>query len=82
MFGCSNSSINVIYSGTVAAAIEGAINGIPSIAFSLLDYSADADFTETDKYIREIVAKFFSNKFKNNICLNVNFPKSIKDRKI
>ena len=55
----SNSSINVIYSGTVAAAIEGAINGIPSIAFSLLDYSSDADFTETDKYIREIVAKFF-----------------------
>ncbi len=78
----SNSSINVIYSGTVAAAIEGALNGIPAIAFSLLDYSADADFTETDKYIREIVAKLFSNKFKNNICLNVNFPKPIKGRKI
>ena len=78
----SNSSINVIYSGTVAAAIEGALNGIPAIAFSLLDYSADADFTETDKYIREIVAKIFSNKFKNNICLNVNFPKPIKGRKI
>ena len=40
----SNSSINVIYSGTMSAAVEGAIEKIPSIGFSLLDYSPDASF--------------------------------------
>lgn len=78
----SNSSINVIYSGTVAGAIEGAIEGIPAIGFSLLDYSADADFTESEYYVRIIVKKFLSHEFDNNICLNVNFPKSIQNSKI
>ena len=44
----SNSSINVIYSGTMSAAVEGALEGIPSIGFSLLDYSHDADFSESE----------------------------------
>ena len=50
----SNSSINVIYSGTMSAAVEGALEAIPSIGFSLLDFSHNADFTEAEKYIRKI----------------------------
>ena len=78
----SNSSINVIYSGTVGAAVEGALVGIPAIAFSLLDYSADANFDESEYYIRKMVTNIIANKFENNICLNVNFPKSIKNKKL
>ena len=50
----SNSSINVIYSGTMSAAVEGALEGIPSIGFSLLDYAHDADFSESEIYIRKV----------------------------
>ena len=72
----ANSSINVIYSGTMSAAVEGAVEGIPSLGFSLLDHSADADFSTAAK-IAEIMA---SNVLKHGImdgtCLNVNIPKS------
>jgi len=50
----SNSSINVIYSGTMSAAIEAGIEGIPAIGFSLLDFSWNADFTPIKKFIRQI----------------------------
>ena len=46
----SNSSINVIYSGTMSAAVEGALEGIPSIGFSLLDHSHEADFSEGEEF--------------------------------
>ena len=45
----ANHSINVIYSGTMSAAIEASIESIPSIGFSLLDYSLEADFTGAKK---------------------------------
>ena len=72
----SNSSINVIYSGTMSAAIEGAIEGIPSIGFSLLDYNNNADFSESEKYIREITKRVLENKLDSAFCINVNIPKS------
>jgi 5'-nucleotidase len=72
----SNSSINVIYSGTMSAAVEGAVEGIPSVGFSLLDYSLDADFTASQKVAIQIVSKLLSDAhFPEHICLNVNIPK-------
>src|SRR4051812_47210266 len=50
----ANHSINVIYSGTMSAAVEAAIESIPSIGFSLLDHSIEADFTASRKYVRQI----------------------------
>jgi 5'-nucleotidase len=78
----SNSSINVIYSGTMSAAIEGALDGIPSIGFSLLDYSKDADFSESTAFIRLITKQVLKNGLNDGICLNVNIPKSINQQKI
>ncbi len=78
----SNASINVIYSGTVSAAMEASINKIPSLAFSILDYSLDADFTESELFIKKIILKSLENKIPNNTCLNINIPKSIKSNKI
>ena len=69
----SNSSINVIYSGTMAAAIEGYMHGIPSIGFSLLDHSEDADFSACKQLLAKIVAMVLQKK--ETLCLNVNIPK-------
>lgn len=70
----SNASINIIYSGTMAAALEGAIIGVPAVGFSLLDYSNKADFTHTASYIRNIVTKLIKHGLPTETCLNVNFP--------
>ncbi len=70
----ANHSINVIYSGTMSAAVEGAMEGIPSIGFSLLDYSRDADFSICDEYILQIAEQAIKNGMPKGVCLNVNFP--------
>ncbi len=70
----SNASINIIYSGTMAAALEAAIDGIPSIGFSLLDYSFEADFEHTRDYIKIISENVLKNGMPKDISLNVNFP--------
>ncbi len=70
-----NSSTNVLYSGTMSAAIEGAMEGISSIGFSLADYDADADFSATKHYASIIIQKILNVDFPKNICLNVNVPK-------
>lgn len=70
----ANHSINVIYSGTMSAAIEASIENIPSIGFSLLNMSLEADFTAAKKYARMIVEKVLSKKADKHLCLNVNFP--------
>ena len=70
----ANHSINVIYSGTMSAAVEAAIESIPSIGFSLLDYSIEADFTEARKYARIIVQKMLEEKLDKHAVLNVNIP--------
>jgi 5'-nucleotidase len=71
----SNSSINVIYSGTMSAAIEGALEGASSIGFSLCDYGIDADFDSAEKYIDKIIVQALKNKMPKGVCLNVNIPK-------
>lgn len=71
----SNASINVIYSGTMSAAIEGAMEGIPSIGFSLLDHSIDADFSASKDIARKIVPEILKKGLPKGVCLNVNIPK-------
>lgn len=71
----SNSSINVIYSGTMSAAVEGAVEGIPSIGFSLLDHAADADFSAGIDIARRMVRAALNNRFPGSTCLNVNIPR-------
>ena len=75
----SNSSINVIYSGTMSAAIEGALENTPAIGFSLCDYSIDADFSQAKKHIEKIISETLKNKLPKGVCLNVNIPKLKND---
>jgi len=70
----SNHSINVIYSGTMSAAVEAAIESIPSVGFSLLDYSVEADFSGAKKYARIIVEHLLHNSLDKHLVLNVNIP--------
>ena len=70
----ANHSINVIYSGTMSAAVEAAIESIPSIGFSLLDYRIDADFTGAREYVRLLVEKMLKTKLDKHTVLNVNIP--------
>jgi 5'-nucleotidase len=70
----ANHSINVIYSGTMSAAVEAAIESIPSVGFSLLDYSVEADFTAARKYVRIIVEEVLTHPLDKHLILNVNFP--------
>jgi len=70
----ANHSINVIYSGTMSAALEASIEGIPSMGLSLLDPSVEADFEGAKKYTRELVAQLLNKKLDKHFCLNVNFP--------
>ncbi|MCX2432612.1 5'/3'-nucleotidase SurE [Pedobacter sp. GR22-10] len=70
-----NNSINVLYSGTMSAAVEGAIEKIPSIGFSMDDFAADADFSHTKKYIKNICEQVLANGLPEGTLLNVNFPK-------
>ncbi|HFS66749.1 MAG TPA: 5'/3'-nucleotidase SurE [Flavobacteriia bacterium] len=72
----SNASINVIYSGTMSAAVEAGIEGIPAIGFSLLDYSWNADFRPLEPFIKEIAGKVLQNGLPDGVVLNVNFPKT------
>jgi len=70
----SNASINIIYSGTMAAVLESAIGGVPSIGFSLLDYSHHADLTHCAPYVRKITEKVLTHGLPDGVCLNVNIP--------
>ncbi|OFX26278.1 MAG: 5'/3'-nucleotidase SurE [Bacteroidetes bacterium GWA2_31_9] len=73
----SNASISVIYSGTMGAVMEGCIYGIPSIGFSILDYSKNADFTASKIYARHIIRNVLKNGINKGTCLNVNIPKGL-----
>ena len=72
----SNSSINVIYSGTMSAAVEGGIEGIPSIGFSLCDYSWEANFENIKPFIKKIALEVLEKGLPEGVILNVNFPKT------
>lgn len=69
-----NSSVNSHYSGTMGVASEGALQGYPSIAFSLCNHSSDADFTPLRQYIVNLVFKTIAMGMPPFTCLNVNFP--------
>jgi 5'-nucleotidase len=71
----SNSSINVIYSGTMSAAVEAGIEGIPAIGFSLLDYDWNADFETIKPFLKKIALEVLANKLPEGTVLNVNLPK-------
>jgi 5'-nucleotidase len=71
----SNASINIIYSGTMSAAMEASLEGIPSIGISLLDYSFEADFTASREFVRSIIEKILLNGMQDTKLLNVNIPK-------
>lgn len=73
-----NSSINSHYSGTMGAAYEGVMHGIPAVAFSLCDFNPDADFSPLQPYIVDIVFKAIAFGLPPLTCLNVNFPKAQK----
>src|SRR6187549_2324312 len=70
----ANHSINVIYSGTMSAAVEAAIESIPSVGFSLLDYNLEADFAGARIYARIITEKMLKTKLDKHTVLNVNIP--------
>ena len=82
----SNAATNILYSGTMSAAVEGAIESIPSIGFSLLDFDKDADFDAAAHYATLISKQVLKNGIPKGTCLNVNIPKgklnTIKGTKI
>lgn len=82
----ANSSINVIYSGTMSAAVEAGVEGLQAVGFSLLDFSWDADFSQAKEYIQKIVLNVLENPIPKGIVLNVNIPnlnkKDIKGIKV
>ena len=75
-----NSAASVFYSGTMAAALEGALKGIPSIAFSLDDFSPDADFELSGKIAEKIITDIINNGLPEGIALNVNIPMTSFDK--
>ena len=70
----SNASINVLYSGTMSAAMEGAIEGIPSIGFSLMDYSREANFEPALPYMKMVIGNVVQKGLPDGVLLNVNIP--------
>jgi 5'-nucleotidase len=71
-----NNGINVLYSGTMSAAVEGAIESIPSIGFSLDDYTLQANFEPCLKYVKQIALQVLEHGLPPATLLNVNFPKT------
>jgi len=70
----SNSSISIHYSGTMGAAREGALGGIPAIGFSLLNHSYEADFTHAVMFAERVVKHTLDNGLPDDTYLNVNIP--------
>ncbi len=75
----ANTAINIIYSGTVSAATEGTILGIPSIAVSLTSYSYK-DFSIAAKFASRIAKVVIKNGLTKGTLLNVNIPATKKIR--
>ena len=70
----SNISINVLYSGTMSAAVEGAMESAPSVGFSLMDHGIEASFEHVRPVIRSVVKNVLDQGMPEGICLNVNVP--------
>ncbi len=71
----SNSSVSLIYSGTMAAAIEASLENVKAAGFSLLDYSSDADFTAAIHYAKKLIPQILKTDFPSQVSLNINIPK-------
>ena len=71
----SNTSVSVLYSGTMSAAIEAAIEGLPAIGFSVCDFDNDADFSHLKKYVKNIAKQVIKSGLPKGTALNANFPK-------
>lgn len=80
----TNSSVNVIYSGTMGAALEGCAEGLPSIGLSLCSYDPNADFTEALRYSRRVIDMVLEKGLPEGVCLNLNVPdiKQVKGIKV
>jgi len=70
----SNAAVNVIYSGTMGAVLEGCENGILSIGFSICDHSYNADFSYFEPFILKIASQALEKGLPRGVCLNVNAP--------
>ncbi len=77
----SNTSVSVLYSGTMSAAIEAAMEGIPAVGFSVCDYDHEADMSHAVPYIRQVIEQVLAKGIKEGVALNVNFPKK-SDKKL
>ncbi|MBK7231656.1 MAG: 5'/3'-nucleotidase SurE [Saprospiraceae bacterium] len=75
----SNASINIIYSGTMSAAMEASLEHVPSIGFSMLDYSFDADFWQAEPFLDQLIASVLQEGMNSCNLLNVNIPKLKRD---
>ena len=69
-----NASVNVHYSGTMGVTLEGCMKYISSVAFSLCDHRADADFSPLRPLVRQITERILREPLPQGVCLNVNFP--------
>ena len=74
----SNSGVSTMYSGTMGAAYEGAIIGIPSVGFSLCDHSPLADFTPCTEVVDKVCKGVLKNGLPASVCLNVNVPVGVE----
>jgi len=70
----ANTSVSVLYSGTMAAAIEGAMHEIKSVGFSVDNHDPSADFKDVVPYLENIISEFIEKELPRGVCLNVNFP--------
>jgi len=70
----SNTSISILYSGTMSAAIEGAIEGLPAVGFSLCDFSSEADFSHVGEFVQTIATEILNKGLPRGVALNVNIP--------
>ena len=73
----SNAAINIIYSGTMAAALEAAMDGIPAIGFSLAEYGRHPDFSHVKEFVEKIIQKVLNEGMPKGIALNVNIPQKM-----
>ncbi|MBO4282325.1 MAG: 5'/3'-nucleotidase SurE [Bacteroidales bacterium] len=76
----SNTSASLIYSGTMATVIEGCLNGIPAIGFSLTDNGQTPDFEACRMYVYSIIYQALKHRMPADVCLNVNIPAVPKDQ--
>ncbi len=72
----ANTATNVLYSGTMSAAVEGAMEGIPSVGFSLCSYDANANFESSMKVVEQVTTQVLKNGMPEGVCLNVNIPEA------